>query len=540
MTWLKVTRLAGAVCLLGICLSCQQAAFAQSKFLPHYSISGIAGQLSSLPPSNSVSQIDMDGSAVIWIGTSKGAARSLDRGASWESYRSNPAFANEGIFALTAIQQTVWASTGFEKKVSDANVQTGSGYAFSTDGGMSWKHLNQTLDGRGDSIISYGINDSIWMLPVVVPEQNVTFDIALTPGTVWIASWASGLRKSTDNGVTWKRILLPPDNKSSIKPTDTLWSYLPSDSLKQRRIYDRFNPTQNNNFLAFGVYAVDQDTIWCGTAGGVNKSTDGGLSWIRFNHQNQATPILGNWVIAIGEQRFAGKSRIWTTNWKAEDPDEQFGVSYTDDGGKSWKNLLHGIKAYDFAFKDSIAYIASDQGIYRTPDGGLSFSKVSSITDPSTRQVIASASVFSVGVVGDTVLVGTADGMATTLDNSQNPFGSQWRILRAYQQVGASGATYAYPNPFAPNLELVRIHYALDPALRTAFPQTQVVTVEIFDFGMNRVRTLIHGAQRAGSEFDELWDGRDDQSRIVANGVYFYRLRINNDVPRFGKILVLQ
>ena len=540
MTWLKVTRLAGAVCLLPICLSCQQVAFAQSKFLPHYSISGIAGQLSSLPPSNSVSQIDMDGSAVIWIGTSKGAARSLDRGASWESYRSNPAFANEGIFALTAIQQTVWASTGFEKKVSDANVQTGSGYAFSTDGGMSWKHLNQTLDGRGDSIISYGINDSIWMLPVVVPEQNVTFDIALTPGTVWIASWASGLRKSTDNGVTWKRILLPPDNKSSIKPTDTLWSYLPSDSLKQRRIYDRFNPTQNNNFLAFGVYAVDQDTIWCGTAGGVNKSTDGGLSWIRFNHQNQAAPILGNWVIAIGEQRFAGKSRIWTTNWKAEDPDEQFGVSYTDDGGKSWKNLLHGIKAYDFAFKDSIAYIASDQGIYRTPDGGLSFSKVSSITDPSTRQVIASASVFSVGVVGDTVLVGTADGMATTLDNSQNPFGSQWRILRAYQQVGASGATYAYPNPFAPNLELVRIHYALDPALRTAFPQTQVVTVEIFDFGMNRVRTLIHGAQRAGSEFDELWDGRDDQSRIVANGVYFYRLRINNDVPRFGKILVLQ
>ena len=540
MTWLKSTRLAGAVCLLGICLSCQQAAFAQSKFLPHYSISGIAGQLSSLPPSNSVSQIDMDGSAVIWIGTSKGAARSLDRGTSWESYRSNPAFANEGIFALTALQQTVWASTGFEKKVSDANVQTGSGYAFSTDGGMSWKHLNQTLDGRGDSIISYGINDSIWMLPVVVPEQNVTFDIALTPGTVWIASWASGLRKSTDNGVTWKRILLPPDNKSSIKPTDTLWSYLPSDSLKQRRIYDRFNPTQNNNFLAFGVYAVDQDTIWCGTAGGVNKSTDGGLSWIRFNHQNQATPILGNWVIAIGEQRFAGKSRIWTTNWKAEDPDEQFGVSYTDDGGKSWKNLLHGIKAYDFAFKDSIAYIASDQGIYRTPDGGLSFSKVSSITDPSTRQVIASASVFSVGVVGDTVLVGTADGMATTLDNSQNPFGSQWRILRAYQQVGASGATYAYPNPFAPNLELVRIHYALDPALRTAFPQTQVVTVEIFDFGMNRVRTLIHGAQRAGSEFDELWDGRDDQSRIVANGVYFYRLRINNDVPRFGKILVLQ
>ncbi|OLD60737.1 MAG: hypothetical protein AUI33_15275, partial [Ignavibacteria bacterium 13_1_40CM_2_61_4] len=413
MNLLKVSRLAGAAFRLAICLSYHQVAVAQSKFLSHYSISGISGQPSSLPPSNSVSQIDVDDSSVIWIGTSKGAARSLDRAASWESYRSDPAFANEGIFAISALHQTVWASTGYEKKVSDANVQTGSGYAFSTDDGAHWQHVNQTLDARGDSIISYGINDSIWMLPVVVPEQNVTFDIALTPGTVWIASWASGLRKSTDNGANWKRVLLPPDNKSSIKPTDTLWTYLPSDSLKQRRIYDRFNPTQNNNFLAFGVYAVDQDTIWCGTAGGVNKSTDGGSSWIRFNHQNQAAPILGNWVIAIGEQRFGGKTRIWTTNWRAEDPDEQFGVSYTDDGGISWKNLLHGIKAYDLAFKDSIAYIATDEGIYRTPDGGSSFSKVSSITDPSTRQVIESASVFSVGVLGDTVLVGTADGMAT-------------------------------------------------------------------------------------------------------------------------------
>jgi len=57
---------------------------------------------------------------------------------------------------------------------------------------------------------------------------------------------------------------------------------------------------------------------------------------------------------------------------------------------------------------------------------------------------------------------------------------------------------------------------------------------------MNRVRTLIRDAPRTGSEFDELWDGRDDQSKIVANGVYFYRLKMENREPQFGKILVLQ
>jgi hypothetical protein len=124
--------------------------------------------------------------------------------------------------------------------------------------------------------------------------------------------------------------------------------------------------------LAFSVCPVDRDTIWCGTAGGVNKSTDGGSTWIRFTRQNQASPILGNWVIAVREQRFGAVRRIWTTNWKAEASEEQFGISTTDDGGRTWKNFLHGIRAYDFTFRDSVAYIATEEGIYRTAESVLS------------------------------------------------------------------------------------------------------------------------------------------------------------------------
>jgi hypothetical protein len=65
--------------------------------------------------------------------------------------------------------------------------------------------------------------------------------------------------------------------------------------------------------------------------------------------------------------------------------------------------------------------------------------------------------------------------------------------------------------------------------------------VELFDFGMNRVRTLVNGARRSSSaEFDEYWDGRDDQGRQVANGVYIYRIDIDGEEARYGKILVLQ
>ena len=39
--------------------------------------------------------------------------------------------------------------------------------------------------------------------------------------------------------------------------------------------------------------------VWIGTAGGINKTTDGGQSWVKFNHTNEASPISGNFVVAL-------------------------------------------------------------------------------------------------------------------------------------------------------------------------------------------------------------------------------------------------
>ncbi len=507
-----------------------------------FTLGAPSGETGPRIPSNSISHISVGDDGTLWIGTGKGLAKRGASGAEWESYRSDPAFANDGIFAVTSAGDTIWCSTGFEKDLDEGSVQTGSGYAYSTDNGMTWNHRDQVLDARGDSIISYGINDSIRLLPIVVREQNVTFDASLQNSTVWIASWASGLRKSTDLGATWERILLPPDNRNTISPGDTLWAYAPGDSLKLFRIFERFDPRRNNNFLAFSVLAVDDTTIWCGTAGGINKSTDGGVSWTKYTATNQASPILGNWVIAIRRQVFQGPdsliSRIWTTNWQAEGRDEQFGVSYTEDGGRSWTNLLHGVRAYDFGFRDSIAYISTNQGIFRTSDGGRTIVQTDEIVDEGGMVRVTSSSFFASGVIGDTVYVGTADGLAWTIDNDLSPFGSVWHVSRAFQSVGTSGATYAYPNPFSPLSEPIRIHYGIDAGSPGA---TVGVRVEIFDFGMNRVRTLINGALRAsGAEYDELWDGNNDAGGLVSNGVYFYRIDLGSDEPLFGKIVVMQ
>ncbi len=494
-------------------------ATAQSLYPESPGLTADQGVILTLPPSNSVSHISVKGSE-IWIGTGNGLARSSNAGRSWESFRSVPQFATENIFAVALQGDTIWASTGYTKDVQGKGVQTGTGYTYSLDNGFSWTTLPQTLDAQDDSIVTYGIN-TVKFLPIIVPEQNVTFDVALADSTVWIASWSSGLRRSTNLGNTWQRVVLPSFSRNSISPTDTLGRY-------------DIDPRRDNNYLVFSVFVENDSTIWAGSAGGVNRSTDGGSSWVKFTTENQISHILGNWVIAIAAQRLGTATRIWTTNWKADRPNEQYGVSYTEDGGRIWTNLLQGTKAYAFAFKDSIVYIASDDGVYRTDDGGKSWVRPTTIIDTSTGQRLASTQFFSVGVVGDTVFCGGADGLAVTIDNAQHPFGKSWQVLRTYRPVGSTSSTYAYPNPFSPEQEVTRIHYSTGNA-------PAAVTIELFDFGMNRVRTIIKDAPRSGAtEHDELWDGRDDGRRRIPNGVYLYRVVLNGGEPAWGKIMVLQ
>src|SRR5262249_13092299 len=141
-----------------------------------------------------------------------------------------------------------WVSTGYDKDLGDGNsVQTGSGYAYSTDHGNTWTHVNQTLDQRTDTLLSYGINDSLWILPVVVPDQNVTFDISFSSTVVGTASWPSGLPKSSNNGLTWRRILLPTNNQNTPPPSDPLWTYALNAPLRFNSFSPRLDPRRNNN-----------------------------------------------------------------------------------------------------------------------------------------------------------------------------------------------------------------------------------------------------------------------------------------------------
>ena len=55
---------------------------------------------------------------------------------------------------------------------------------------------------------------------------------------------------------------------------------------------------------------------------------------------------------------------MWAATVNANDPDEIKGVSYSDNAGQTWKTTLLGEWAHNIAVKDSIVYIATDNGLF--------------------------------------------------------------------------------------------------------------------------------------------------------------------------------
>ena len=73
-----------------------------------------------------------------------------------------------------------------------------------------------------------------------------------------------------------------------------------------------------------------------------------------------------------------------------------------------------------------------------------------------------------------------------------------------------------YPNPFNPE---TTIGYQL--------PEEAEVFLAIYDILGQQVRNIVHQVQPGGI-YQVRWNGRDDNGREVASGVYFYQLRANN------------
>ena len=234
-------------------------------------------------------------------------------------------------------------------------------------------------------------------------------------------------------------------------------------------------------------------------------------------------------------QKFPGYNIIWAATRKAEGANEYNAYSFSSNGGRTWSNTLKDINPYNISSYDNIIYLQTDGGLWRGVYGVFDWISAPTIFDKTTNDYLKTNSFYSGNNIGDTLYFGSQDGLLKTIETG-SPWASDWRILRAIKPIDLSSdkKSYAAPNPFSPADENVRIFFKTGKS-------SAKVTIKLFDFGMNPVRTLIQNASRHSTdELFAIWDGKNNEGFTVPNGVYFYRIEIDDDTPVWGKILVIQ
>jgi hypothetical protein len=438
---------------------------------------------------------------LLFAGSGYGLNRTNDGGSTWTAFTSRDYGGKNGITSMTMMDDsTLWISTAFDTTIQDESLDAGGGLSYTPDLGRTWFHVPQPVDSRDETEYS----------PTTTIVQNVTFDIATLDSTIWITSWGGGLRKSTDMGQNW-----------NVVTTDG----------------EPFDVSGNNpgwrNHVAFSVMS-ENDNLWVGTADGISKSEDGGETWRRFTHQNQELPISGNFIVALAHQPYT--NTIWAATIDADQDTSEFrAVSKSDNGGESWETMLPGIFAHNFAFDDSVIYVASDLGMYVSNDRGKNWYQLPVIRDYITGEEILGVEYFSAAVTQEGALnklwAGNEDGLGSTIDN-----GNSWRVHRSFKSTReeSTPSAYAYPSPFSPSRHgYIRFQYDIT--------QAGEVSIDIYDFAIDHVASIReYESAPVGDTNDRSakWNGKNDAGVTVASGVYFFRVNVEGKVT-WGKLVVI-
>jgi photosystem II stability/assembly factor-like uncharacterized protein len=332
--------------------------------------SGITGMIPSLA-------IDPQNTAILYAATATGVFKSVDGGATWNA--ANSGMPMQPFIRSLAIDPrnsaTIYAELGYPYGVyktteaganwSPANsglpayptlvfnlaidpknsgtVYIGMGLAGvykTTDGGASWSAVNSGLVG-------------LLIGPLAIDPQN--------PSTLYAGWWnppgmvaASGVRKSTDGGATWR--------DSSIG--------LPSSA-------------------PFSVVIDPHGAIYAGLQDGVFKSTDGGASW---SAANSGLP-RGSFTLAVDPQNPG-------TLYAGHNEQNGFGVFKSTDGGGSWNEANSGLAAthvsyfaidpwspgtvYAALWPCSASVCFTETRLFKTMNGGASWSRANSGLPPGS------------------------------------------------------------------------------------------------------------------------------------------------------------
>jgi hypothetical protein len=270
----------------------------------------------------------------------------------------------------------------------------------------------------------------------------------------------------------------------------------------------------------------------------LNVAVSGDLAYVADNYFGMQIIDISQLDSMAIEGNFAPvcSTYIWAACRVGVGEDGQrYGVAYSPNYGQTWKTVIEE-PAWDFAFIGDTVIVATDNGLYVSADY-TNWHIITQLEERNEQDEVVlryfPSGFYALEAVGSGLWVGGADGTAytdhLTLDNSET-----WDIHRS--QINPEDH-YAYPSPFSPLVSTrqgTTIHYMP--------PQTTDVTIKVYDFNLDLVSVVVDGVARDGGvEVDnDVWDGRNDKGEVVANGIYFYNIKLGTGEDWWGKVAVVK
>jgi photosystem II stability/assembly factor-like uncharacterized protein len=220
------------------------------------------------------------------------------------------------------------------------NIMPGDGMYRSTDAGKTWTH------------VGFESADAICKVRIDPTNANTVF--AAVFGKYAVASPDRGVYKSTDGGLTWKKVLFRDDSTGAIDVE-----------------IDRNNPKVVYAAL-WQAFRKEYTASSGGPGSGLFKSTDGGDTWTEITH-NPGLPsgIDGKIGIAVSP---ANSNRVYALVENASG-----GLFRSDDAGATWTlvNDSHDIRQRAFYYthvyadpKDENLVYMQNTSLFKSTDGG--------------------------------------------------------------------------------------------------------------------------------------------------------------------------
>jgi len=516
--------------------------------------------------SNMISDVVPQGDTLLWLGTGAGLAVLRDTISIFTISTKADATAGQltnqtpvgGVTALAVDRKTVFAAFA----TSGKDITIGNGLIYSTDAtgnSIDWTYFEQPVDAETDSLPPFA-KRYFKGLPITVKEANVTYDAAISGNYVWITSWAGGLRRYNISQKVWERVPLPQDEDQVLNTCDAsnyekTTNILKDFYLNPRDPWDGISTKNSNpkiygnhNHKAFSVIAHG-DTVWVGTANGINRGLigeNGCVNWVHYTPSGDG--LSGGFVVGMALQNYKGYNTIWAATVTAG-AGETSGLSYSVDGGDTWYTTLNKERVYNITAADSVVLVASKSGLWKTIiDDPLDVAKPWAKYDPPQQAIqLGSTGIYNmdeilsdevIGVAYDTrtfysssatIWIGSWDGFARAMD----PHGTNWQIYRTNYD---SGKTYAYPNPFSP-YEHNRVGGSGYVHIKADVKISFVVKMDIYNFGMEPVYSKKFDRRQAKTGAIK-WNGKDKNGRLVDNGTYFIRLEYDQKIEWLKLIVI--